>query len=116
MNAPAKITHRCKSGVQHCGECEGRGDVSNGRGLGGNDPASWMVDCPECHGEPIIACEVCGFDLEVPGYDCLACFVAGELPDELVTAEVGGGLAMAIAMAMVARNPAISIHERKGVA
>ena len=34
------------SGVIECGTCEGKGSYWNGRGLGGNDPDSWDIECP----------------------------------------------------------------------
>lgn len=70
MNAPAFPKD---SGVTDCQTCDGTGSVSNGRGLGGNDPDSWSVECEDCEGVGHFACEVCGFNQRVTGFDCLAC-------------------------------------------
>jgi hypothetical protein len=62
-----------KSGVTRCDECDGQGAVWNGRGRGGCDPDSWDIECEACEGNGFHPCAVCGFDMDMAGYDCLAC-------------------------------------------
>jgi len=76
----AKWNHA--SGVIPCTLCEGRGTVWNGKGLGGNDPESWDIDCPDCEGHGHEPCKVCGFDMVVAGYDCLVCDTVYALTDK----------------------------------
>lgn len=89
-----------RSGVGHCKVCEGTGSVPNGRGLGGNDPDSFNVDCPACDGDPIIPCEVCGCEV-TSGFDCIACDAVAELPSSALTEF--DAIAKAIKAAMEAR-------------
>lgn len=68
-----------KSGIVPCATCDGAGSYWNGRGMGGNDPDSWDIDCADCEGQGHFACQTCGFDVPVAGYDCLACSTIYEL-------------------------------------
>jgi hypothetical protein len=36
-------------------------------------------DCPDCEGIGVHACEVCGFDEVVKGYDCIVCQMVHDL-------------------------------------
>lgn len=66
------------SGVDDCDACEGQGRTSHG-GMGGNDPDTYTLECPECDGRGFHACSVCGFDVQTSGFDCLVCSLAAEL-------------------------------------
>lgn len=68
-----------KSGIVPCATCDGKGSYWNGRGLGGNDPDSWDIECADCCGTGHFACAVCGWDTPVAGYDCLVCDFTHEL-------------------------------------
>lgn len=74
--------------------------------MGGNDPDSWDIDCPECHGAGMHTCKVCGFDHVVTGYDCAACALVLELDDRQLTIEVANSLYESIIAAMAARKAA----------
>lgn len=93
-----------KSGIISCDRCEGQGSFWNGRGMGGNDPDSWSIDCEDCDGLGHHACGVCGFDVPVTGVDCLACDLVREMDDAQLTDEVADKLAAAVkASVMFAR-------------
>lgn len=85
-----------QSGVIQCERCEGQGSFWNGRGLGGNDPDSWDIDCEDCDAHGHHACGVCGFDIPVTGVDCLACDLVRELDEKQLTDEVADKLAAAV--------------------
>jgi hypothetical protein len=70
-----------KSGIVECDTCEGNGSYWNGRGLGGNDPDSWDIECEGCDGAGHFACATCGNDVQVSGYDCAVCDLLYECPD-----------------------------------
>jgi hypothetical protein len=89
-----------KSGIVSCDRCEGHGAYWNGRGLGGTDPESWDIDCPDCDALGHHACAVCGFDVVAPGFDCLACDMVRELPIGQLTGEVADKLAASIKAAI----------------
>lgn len=84
------------SHVAPCDQCEGIGSYPNGRGLGGNDPDSWDIECDECEGHGHSACKVCGFDHIVPGYDCLACSTVEDVPTKLLTDEFRADFVQAV--------------------
>ena len=69
--------------VPTCRNCDGTGEVWNGRGNGGNDPDSWVVECPDCDGEGHFPCDACGNTVPMDGYDCFACDTANALPNSL---------------------------------
>jgi len=71
-----------KSGIIECATCDGIGHYWNGRGLGGNDPDSWDIECADCCAQGHFACAVCGFSTPVNGYDCLVCTMNYELTPE----------------------------------
>lgn len=81
-NAPYRAEWFRRSGIASCATCDGEGRYWNGRGLGGNDPDSWMIDCADCCGTGQFNCEVCGFSTPVSGYDCLVCTMNYELTAE----------------------------------
>lgn len=74
--------------VRPCPECDGEGEVSNGRGRGGNDPDSWMVECEDCDGEGYFPCEVCGNTVIVPGFDCFACEAVQDVCEGISAAQL----------------------------
>ena len=61
-----------RSHVKCCTECEGTGWVRAVRRATIDDPYP-ESPCDNCSGEHEPECEVCGYDLPVEGYDCLAC-------------------------------------------
>lgn len=70
-----------KSGIIPCTTCDGLGSYWNGRGLGGNDPDSWDIECEDCDGTGHHACAVCGYDTPLAGYDCYPCDSINSLAD-----------------------------------
>jgi DnaJ-class molecular chaperone len=91
------------SGVLTCSSCDGAGAVWNGRGKGGNDPDSWSVPCPACHGAGKHACAVCGFAVEVAGYDCLVCDTVNGIADAEAGDIVVNDFAECLARAIIAK-------------
>ena len=80
MNAPAKIPRpwNYNSHVKVCAECNGAGTVRAERRATVNDPyPETACDCGLGEHEP--CCEVCGYNLPIAGYDCLACETANSL-------------------------------------
>jgi Ribonuclease G/E len=96
--APAELKSAwySKSGIIPCDRCEGEGSFWNGRGYGGNDPDSWSIECEDCDGVGHHACGVCGFDIEIPGVDCLACDLVREIPEALLSDQTADALATAV--------------------
>lgn len=104
MNAQTSIRRwDHASHVASCTTCEGKGEVWNGKGLGGNDPDSWNVECPDCNGAGHFACKVCGFDLVIAGFDCFACDVTHDIPASMLTADTAAQIGTAMAAAFEAR-------------
>lgn len=67
------------SGVLACATCGGHGTFHSMRRATVNDPYP-ESPCPDCDGqEHYPECEVCGFDQEVAGFDCLACDTVEQL-------------------------------------
>lgn len=62
-----------RSGVTECQECDGHGMIARRPYLHPNDPDNWNEDCDDCDGEGNSACETCGFDQLIVGYDCVVC-------------------------------------------
>ena len=102
MNVPATICRPWNyySAVSHCEDCDGKGHRWNGRGMGGNDPDSWAIPCETCEETGLVECPVCGFDIDVPGYDCLACETVNELSAGQLTDAVADKLTAAIKAAI----------------
>lgn len=98
-------THRpwnWNSHVTACTECGGSGKLETRTGV----DSYRVTGCDWCAGPHEPECEVCGFTVEVPGYDCLACETVYNLPDELLNADTATKLAAAImrAVAMAWRD------------
>ena len=68
-----------------CDTCEGQGMVHSYRRATVDDPYP-ESPCPDCDGPSEPECEVCGYDLEVDGFDCLACETAASLGPKALTA------------------------------
>ena len=85
-----------RSGILPCYECDGTGGLPNNPHLRNGDPDCWVVTCRDCDGAGHQACEVCGFNIEVPGFDCLACDMARDIPAHLLTDEAAEALTDAI--------------------
>lgn len=79
-----------------CGECDGTGAHAVNPHLRVGDPSYHEIDCDECEGSGHTHCEVCGFDVVIPGYDCLACQMVYDIPDNLLTDKVADALAEAV--------------------
>lgn len=92
------------SAVTCCSTCNGQGVIADeGRRRTTWDPYP-EIKCPDCDGEEHLPeCEVCGCEIIVPGYDCIACYIAGELPVAHLDAESIDVLAKAIKSAAGAR-------------
>ena len=67
-----------RSGIIECSTCDGKGGEMRHRYAHANDPDNWLVECPDCDGVGHHACEVCGNDVPVKGFDCLVCDLALE--------------------------------------
>lgn len=67
-----------RSGIIECGTCDGTGGEMRDRFGHANDPDNWFIECPDCDGAGHHACEVCGNDVPVAGFDCLVCDLALE--------------------------------------
>jgi hypothetical protein len=66
------------------------------------------IECDDCEATGHTNCAVCGYDVLVKGYDCLPCFVAGEIPAAMLATFDGKALGKAICKAMdVARAAAV---------
>ena len=90
------------SQVACCVVCEGTGLVYSHRKALINDPYPEQP-CENCDGPHKPECEVCGYDLVVSGWDCLACdTVSGLITDEFAAFDVGK-FAAALAVAAKAR-------------
>lgn len=70
-----------RSGIVPCETCEGHGSRANRPWLNNGDPDCWPVDCPDCEAQGHFACDVCGFDQQTAGYDCLSCDTVQSLTD-----------------------------------
>ena len=94
-----------RSGVASCHICDGAGVVHAARRATIDDPYP-ETDCECGIGEHLPECEVCGFTIEVPGYDCLACQTVADIPAKLLNADTATKLAAAImrAVAMARRD------------
>lgn len=99
MTIPRPWNYR--SVVTTCPTCEGTGTVASHRRPTVDDPYP-ETPCDNCDGEHEPECEVCGFGLEVSGYDCLACDTIASLTDKdfakLNDSELAGAIMRAAAM------------------
>lgn len=69
------------SEVRCCETCEGLGLVASHRRPTIGDPYPEQP-CPDCEGEHLPECQVCGFQQEISGFDCLACDTAYNMSDQ----------------------------------
>lgn len=91
------------SEVRVCGTCDGMGVVPSHRRPSVDDP--YPEDpCPDCDGEHLPECQVCGFEHEVKGYDCFVCDMVAALSDGEFSAIRDDDLIAAIARAMDERR------------
>ena len=99
MTTPRPWNHY--SVVTCCDTCEGAGVIAHYRQPTTNDPYPERP-CHDCDGEHVAECPVCGFGLEVSGYDCLACETIASLTDKdfakLNDSELAGAIMRAAAM------------------
>jgi len=66
------------SDVSVCPDCEGTGEAPSWRQATVNDP--YPTDPCKCgRGEHEPECPVCGYNLPVSGFDCLACATVGAM-------------------------------------
>lgn len=108
MNAPFIPTSRAaleernawhgKSGVSHCSTCDGIGKVASQRISTINDPYP-EADCPDCSGEHG-PCAVCGFEIPIPGYDCLVCDMVLEIPAHMLRDETAEAIGQSVKQAI----------------
>lgn len=68
------------SHVTCCDTCDGTGLVHASRRATIDDPYPEQP-CEDCAGPAPAECAVCGYDVVHAGYDCLACYVVGELSE-----------------------------------
>jgi hypothetical protein len=61
-----------------CGTCDGHGEVASDRAAHASDPFP-TEQCPDCDGPHGPKCEVCGYNLQVAGFDCLVCDTVSHL-------------------------------------
>ena len=95
------------SHVTTCSTCEGHGTIHALRRATINDPYPEDA-CPDCEGEHEPACEACGYNMPVDGYDCFACdMVASIYENQLASLDID---TLAAAM-KVARNLALADYE-----
>ncbi len=99
MNAPAQIRPwNYFSHVKSCPDCEGKGVVHAHRRPHVDDP--YPEDPCECGmGEHEPACDVCGYNMEVAGYDCLACDTVAALTTSELARFDADGFAKAVKLA-----------------
>lgn len=99
---PARWTDA--SGVMPCRECDGEGSRPNRPWLQNGDPDCWPVECAECNGVGHHPCSVCGFDMDVEGYDCPVCLIVYEMTPaqlkEINPADIADCFAAARAVAL----------------
>jgi hypothetical protein len=89
------------SGILACEECEGHGVIDKTPWRHGNDPDRWEEDCSHCDGVGHNECAVCGFDIEIPGYDCLVCDTIRDIPDALLTDDTASQIGKAVAAGII---------------
>lgn len=104
------------SGVTKCQCCEGCGTVVKfPRGAYMLNPLEWAAACDDCAGQGQFNCIVCGFDQEVPGYDCWVCESARDLPvsamKEINPADLADAFAAAFNAALSERQGSMSRYD-----
>ena len=106
MNAPTSKPWNHESGVTCCDECNGAGVVPAARRATVSDPYPEIpCECERGPHEP--ECPVCGFGIEVGGFDCLVCDLVLELPDSALTEKQAQAIGAAVLQAMQARLAAL---------
>lgn len=106
MNTLIPLTRRWdyRSGVSECRDCEGAGFIcKTPHYTHPHDPRRVDVECDHCGSVGHTACEVCGFDIVVPGYDCIVCQTVCDMPYHLLTDETARHFGEALAVAFKAR-------------
>lgn len=86
-----------------CEECNGTGTVRSTRHASVDDPYP-EEPCDHCEGEHEPECPVCGYNRIIPGFVCLACDLALEMPVDAITKRDAGSLVKAILNALEARR------------
>ena len=121
MTAPAQSLRPewyRKSGIVECDVCEGNGSYWNGRGLGGNDPDSWDIECQGCDGVGHFPCATCGNEVRSSGYDCIVCDTVWSLSpkecDEIEPDKLAAAFAKCLAAVKAggARSMTVDTHRR----
>lgn len=101
MNAPSFTERRAWNHFSHvtcCTECNGAGVVAANRRATINDPyPESPCECGMGPHEP--ECVVCGYDLQVAGYDCLACDTVAALTASELARFDADGFAKAVKLA-----------------
>lgn len=87
------------SQVAVCGACEGTGKVASHRRPTIDDPYP-ETDCDCGLGEHEPECQVCGYNMPVQGYDCLACDTVAGLYESELKAFDAAAFAAAVAVAV----------------
>lgn len=82
------------SGVLECEACEGKGHYWR------HPRETQVSSCIDCDGTGHHACAVCGFDITIPGRDCLPCELVADIPADLLTEDTGAALANAVVRAV----------------
>lgn len=100
-----------KSGVLDCSTCEGAGIIDKTPWLHGNDPDRHEVDCMDCDGVGFHECAVCGFNVQIPGHDCIVCETVNDVPLDQATATTPAELALAFGRALRAKSEAAASAE-----
>ena len=93
------------SEVRCCETCNGLGCIPSSRKATVDDPYPDMP-CPDCDGEHLPECEVCGFTQQIHGFDCLACQTAYDMSDQEAAAFDVQAFAKALSSALGARRAA----------
>lgn len=107
MNAPTPIARAWDwaSGVSECETCGGSGQVDKtplGRAYR-DPPGYWDAPCPDCEEQGVSACEVCGFDVQIKGFDCIVCETVALIPRERLRSFDPGTIGHAFDAAVQAR-------------
>lgn len=102
------------SGVVSCPDCAGTGIVRSWRKPTIEDPYP-EAPCGCGRGEHGPECPVCGFTVEVAGYDCLVCHTVASMARAELLACDGENLLRAVGHALLAAQAAL-LAERGGVA
>lgn len=99
------------SGISECDTCEGSGAIVKfPRGAYMLNPLEYQIDCPECEGQGVHPCKVCGFDEVVRGYDCIVCAMVHDMSPanmkRINPSDIADAFAQAFAAAMASERNA----------